>query len=65
MDTSEVVGDMWTGKDVISVLAICEIVIGQVRARENQVVINAVQFHMLKSPAFIDTPRYDRFADPS
>lgn len=54
MDFGEVVCQVGTRKDVVPVLSVCEVVVAQVRAGDDDLVVDAVQLHVLQPPALIE-----------
>lgn len=54
MDIVEIIRQFPRFENMVSILAICEIIVRQIRARENDFVVCAVEFHVLESPAFVD-----------
>ena len=43
---------------MVSVLSVCEIVGGQIRSRENYLVIHPVELHVLQTPPLVDPLGY-------
>lgn len=54
VDAREVFGHSLGGEDVVAVLPVGEVIGGEVRAGENDLVIEAVELDMLQSPALVD-----------
>ena len=54
MYACEVISNMLRFEDVVSILTIRKIVVGEVRPGQVDLIIDAVQLHMLEPPAFID-----------
>ena len=48
---------------MVAILPIGEVVVGQVRARHDDLVIDGIQLHMVQAPSFVDSLRQDRFLD--
>lgn len=47
MDAVEVICDLFRAEDVISVLTVGKVVTGEVRPREDYLIVHAVEFHVL------------------
>ena len=62
MDKAEVVCHFLGGKDVVPILAIREVIIRQIRAGEDQLVVDAVELHMLQAPPLVDSLGYQGLA---
>lgn len=57
VDFVEVGGYLCGGEDVVPVLSVGEVVVREVSSGHDQLVIYAIELHMLESPSFIDAAR--------
>lgn len=64
VDFGEIVCHALRAKDVIAVLAVGEIIIGEICAGEDEFIVGAVELHVLQTPAFVDAPGDQFFPQP-
>ena len=65
IECTEVIGNLLRLEDMVAILPICEIVVRQIRARHNDLVVDSIQLHVLQSPPFIDPLRENGLASSS
>lgn len=64
MNAGVVVGHPLGGEDVVAVLPVGEVVGGEVRAGENDLVVEAVELDVLQSPALVNALRQQALPHP-
>lgn len=65
VNLGEVVGDLLGLEEMVSILTVGEVVAREIGAGHDDLIVNAVQLHVLEAPAFVDTSGYEFLAQAS